>query len=159
MYINSKKRSRDLKYLFLVLCMLSIFDLFLKITDDFMPLKSMYLMSLFVIFIVVRGPFALEYDRTGKKLKILNQSAIFGSLLPFSSSFIEVQTENIRGYKINENFIRPNVWVQYVNQSGKIEERTFCLWSLSKPERKDIKASLGRILTANRQTEKLAIIS
>jgi hypothetical protein len=157
MYLNTKRRSRNLKYIFLVLVILFLFDVFMLTSDGIMPFKSFFLMPLFLILLALRGPFELEYDRVTNKIKILNKSALFGRFLPHSSTFLEVENSKIRGFRVHDTLVRPSLWVQYENQSGEIEERTFCLWSLSKPERKDIKASLGRILTANRQKEKLAI--
>jgi hypothetical protein len=152
MYLNTEKRSRNLRYIVLVFVLLFIFDIFLSISEG-QPLRSHYLIISAFIFLAAKGPFILEYDRAGETVYIRNTSAIFG-WLPIGRKQVKFKSNDLVGFRVQESWIRPTVWVQFKDMDGQILDKTFSLWSLSKPERKDIKASLGRLLTTNRKSEK-----
>jgi len=153
MYLNTEKRSRNLRYIVLVLALLITFDLFLSMSEG-QPLRSHYIIIPAFIFLAAKGPFILEYDRAGETVYIRNSSAILG-WLPYKDKQVKFKSKDLVGFRVQESWIRPSVWVQFKDGDGEIREFTFTLWSLSKPERKDIKASLGRLLTANRKPEQV----
>lgn len=146
MYINTEKSSRNLFYSYIVLLVILAFEIFLFVDSGFSrkPLSSFVIAGM-LLYLAVKGPFIFEYDRTQDKLKMVNKSVLFNYLKIFNR-YIEIENKQLKGYLVIDSFFSPRLKVQYLNTNGKSEEATFYLWSLNKTQRKDVKASLGRML-------------
>lgn len=155
MYINTEKSSRNLFYIYVVLLVLFAFEIFLFIESGYRrPPLSLFVLVGLLVFLSVKGPYIFEYDRTQDKLKLVNKSILFNFLKIFNR-YVEIENKQLKGYLVENSVLRPRLKIQYEDTNGKPQEAVFYLWSLNKVQRKDVKASLGRMLMRAKNPDSL----
>lgn len=154
MYVNTGKSSKNFFYLYLIAGLVLFFDLF-RYFDSGQTSKpySIILLLLVLVFMAIQGPYIFEYDRTQTKLRLVNKSILFYYFGIFNH-YLEIDIQQIKGFKIVNSFLRPRLFVQYQTEKNESKEIVFYLWSLNKAQRKDIKASMGRIILRTKNPEK-----
>lgn len=144
MYINTQRRTRNLFYLYVILIIVGLFEfLFVGKTIFSRVPISLYVFGGVLIFLAIKGPYIFEYDSAKNFIKIENKSYLFLFAGLFQKSVL-LTPDALVSFKLISGKWRPRLMVRYFFDEGQIIETTFYLWSLSKEQQKDIKASLSR---------------
>lgn len=143
MYINTKRSTRNLGYIYLTLALIFVFDNFFVFSSRFSIPISLYVIAPLLVFLAIQGPFIFEFESSPEKILLSNKSFLLGFLPMFSKS-TAITPQQLMKFKVVNRTIRPFVFIQYKTNSGEVLEDTFHIWALDKHQRKDIKASLSR---------------